>query len=333
MPLFIYVGTIKTNQDVLWKGIIESLFDDFLRFFYPDDMDQFDLEKGFEFLDKELNVLFRKSNSRRRYADKLVKVYTRGGQAKWILIHIEVQGYSDPDFAKRMFNYYYRIQDKYQQPIAVLVIYTDNRPGFHPKEYIQSYLRTEVRYKFPTYKLLNKTLEDFADKSNPFAVVMETAWYALKEDKLGDEHKAALRIRLIRRLFGLGYTKKRINYLVDFIVASVNFENSEINRKFENEVDIILQKRKQMGIREAILLDAREQRAAKLEQEVKEEFELRKEELLAQEFELWKEELLAQELVQKQKIMILNLRKKGFSNEEIAEIMEVAVNEVIRLAE
>jgi hypothetical protein len=39
-------------KDILWKGIIEDLFSDFLRFFYPDADELFDMEKGFDFLDK-----------------------------------------------------------------------------------------------------------------------------------------------------------------------------------------------------------------------------------------------------------------------------------------
>lgn len=30
------------NKDLLWKGIIEDLIEDFLQFFYPDDFHTFD---------------------------------------------------------------------------------------------------------------------------------------------------------------------------------------------------------------------------------------------------------------------------------------------------
>jgi len=39
-------------KDILWKGIIEDLFADFLRFFYAGADEIFDMERGFEFLDK-----------------------------------------------------------------------------------------------------------------------------------------------------------------------------------------------------------------------------------------------------------------------------------------
>ena len=55
-----------------------------------------------------------------KFVDKLVKVFTRTGKEKWILIHIEVQGYQDRDFAKRKFTYFYRILDKYDKPVLLL---------------------------------------------------------------------------------------------------------------------------------------------------------------------------------------------------------------------
>src|ERR1700709_304947 len=101
-----------------------GFFDDFLRFFYPDANKLFDIGKGFEYLDKELEQLFppESEDYAVRYVDKLVKVFTREGNEEWILVHVEVQGYTDKDFAKRMFQYYYRILDKYDKPITAFAI-------------------------------------------------------------------------------------------------------------------------------------------------------------------------------------------------------------------
>lgn len=96
---------MKRNDDILWKAALEDMFDDFLRFFYPDADQLFDLDKGLEYLDKELEQLFPpdEGNYAPRYVDKLVKVFTKNGVEEWVLVHVEVQGYTDPNFAKRMF--------------------------------------------------------------------------------------------------------------------------------------------------------------------------------------------------------------------------------------
>src|ERR1700712_1054605 len=109
------------RDDTLWKGILENIFDDFLRFFFKDADILFDFEKGFQFLDKELEQLFPFENGEApKFVDKLVKVFTKAGKEEWILVHIEVQGYNDKDFGKRMFTYFYRILDKYDQNLTAI---------------------------------------------------------------------------------------------------------------------------------------------------------------------------------------------------------------------
>lgn len=113
------------GKDTLWKGIIEDLVEDFLHFFFLNHVHLIDFERGFSFLDKELEQLFPESEARNRHADKLIKAYLKDGTESWFLVHVEIQGYSDPGFAKRMFQYFYRIYDRHDRPITALVIYTD----------------------------------------------------------------------------------------------------------------------------------------------------------------------------------------------------------------
>jgi len=113
------------GKDTLWKGIIEDLVEDFLHFFFPDHIHLVDFGRGFSFLDKELEQLFPESEARNGHADKLIKAYLKDGTESWFLVHVEIQDYSDPGFAKRMFQYFYRIYDRHDRPITALVIYTD----------------------------------------------------------------------------------------------------------------------------------------------------------------------------------------------------------------
>src|SRR3978361_1790391 len=142
------------KDDTLWKGILENVFDDFLRFFFDDADTLFDMEKGFQFLDKELEQLFPEEEGESpKFVDKLVKVFTKAGKEEWLLVHIEVQGYDDKDFARRMFTYFYRILDKYEKPITAIAIFTDTNKNFHPKAYEYDHLGTSNIYRFNTYKI------------------------------------------------------------------------------------------------------------------------------------------------------------------------------------
>lgn len=122
-------------KDTAWKIIIEALFKDFVAFFLPDVFPHIDFSKPYEFLDKEFEELFPETKKGRRYVDKLVKVFLNSGQEQWILIHTEVQGYHDDTFAHRMYTYFYRIFDKYQQKIISLAILADEKRGWKPDRF------------------------------------------------------------------------------------------------------------------------------------------------------------------------------------------------------
>ena len=107
------------RQDLLWKAVIEGFFLDLLDFFYAEYVPQIDLSKGFEFLDKELTQLYADSKEENRRADKLVKIFLKDGTEHWLLVHIEVQGYQDANFARRMFTTYYRAVDKFNKPVKL----------------------------------------------------------------------------------------------------------------------------------------------------------------------------------------------------------------------
>lgn len=79
--------------DLLWKEIIEDLFEDFLRFFLPDLYPKVDFSKGYEFLDNELANIVDKTLEGKKMSDRLIKVFLKDGTENWILVHLEVQGY------------------------------------------------------------------------------------------------------------------------------------------------------------------------------------------------------------------------------------------------
>jgi hypothetical protein len=80
-----------SEYDSPWKESISLYFREFLNFFYPQIEADINWERGFEFLDTELQQIKRETETGRRDADKLVKVWRRSGEEQWVLVHIEVQ--------------------------------------------------------------------------------------------------------------------------------------------------------------------------------------------------------------------------------------------------
>ena len=164
----------QEDHDSPWKGALEVFFQPFMDFLYPQIANLIDWHQPIDFLDKELQKITRKAKNLRRYADKLVKVCFLNGSEQWILIHIEVQGAPEADFAERMFIYYYRIRDRYQKPVISLAVLTDTQPSFRPNYYSDTIASCSIRFEFETVKLL-----DWQDKTdqllhhdNPFGLLI-----------------------------------------------------------------------------------------------------------------------------------------------------------------
>ncbi len=242
----------KLTPDNLWKGIIESLFEDFMYFFYDEDADQIDFKKDYEFLDNELQTIYPDSESPNRRVDKLVKVFLKDGTEKWILIHIEVQGYYDKDMAYRAYTYNYRISDKYQKPVSTIVIYTDDNPNFHPKKYVQRGLKTEVIFSFHTYKLLDHPPKRNMKSDNIFAYAMEMAWYGVKRNKLNDTALLKHKTAIVKRLAKKGFSMEKIYFLLVFIRFYIPFEKSNFMSKFEKNIQPLTKINKVMSIQELV---------------------------------------------------------------------------------
>jgi len=142
------------SNDELWKSIIEGLTKEFVAFFLPDLYPQIDFAKEYTFIEQELQKLFPESATKKRFNDKLLKVFLKDETEIWILIHIEIQGYNDTTFADRMFEYYYRIYDRYRKSTVALAIFIDENKNYQPAEFIQSFAGTTINYKYHTFKVL-----------------------------------------------------------------------------------------------------------------------------------------------------------------------------------
>ncbi|MES2777676.1 MAG: hypothetical protein V4722_26090 [Bacteroidota bacterium] len=242
------------RNDILWKGILENLFGYFLRFFYAEHLPLFDFKKGFEFLDKELEQLFPvESMECPKYVDKLVKVFTTGGTEEWILIHIEVQGYKDKDFARRMFTYFYRILDRYGKKVAAIAIFSDADGRYKPSFFEYNFLGTKNVFEFRTYKILEQEEKLLLKDPNPFAVVILTVLLALKNKEVADEKLIALKVQLIRNLLQRKIPTTTIRALFNFINQYVVFASKENSAKFEKVIESLTGKQTTMGIEELIL--------------------------------------------------------------------------------
>lgn len=88
------------------------MFEDFLLFFLPELHLEVDFSKQVEFLQQELFKEIIEHRQGRKIADQIAKVHLKNGKEQWILVHTEIHAGDEMHFAKRMFEYFYRIRDR-----------------------------------------------------------------------------------------------------------------------------------------------------------------------------------------------------------------------------
>ena len=248
------MGTI-ISKDTLWKGIIEDLAEEFIQYFFPDLIPSIDWTHPISALDKELEQLFPDNGSKKRHADKLLKITLKDGSENWVLIHAEAQGYNDSKFPERMFQTFYRLFDRYTKRITTLVIYTNKDKNYHFQEYCYQFMGTELTYTFKTFSLVDYPPVLLQKSENVFAIILEAAWYDLYHKQKTDEERLTEKFILARRLLAMGYTKRKLRRILDFIKYYVKLQQPE---KFINFDQKLFKNKKPMGITEGILSEVKE---------------------------------------------------------------------------
>jgi len=246
---------IRPKYDMLWKGVLEEVIKDLLLFVEPEIGKELDLDRGFQFLDKELADLYPEPEkpTRNRVVDKLVKVYLRNGTERWMLLHLEVQGSNGKEFPKRMFEYYARLFVKHSQPVAAIAVLTGKDGNKRPGVFEDSCLWTHTRYEYKTICIADYSDEELLASMNPFAAVLMVAKEVLLNAKGTDEQRdnmlfeqKILMVRLLKeRMTVFGEKKTRV--LMSFLNNYVVFKTPEINRKFMARTDEIFKTKNTMG--------------------------------------------------------------------------------------
>ena len=269
----------KVEYDSAWKDVIEYLFEAFLEFFFPQIYRDIDFSKGYEFLTKELRKIVKDNSMGKRFADELVKVYSKDGKVKWIciFIHIEVQGNRTTDFPERMYVYNYRAYDRYRkknEEVISLAILTDEDKNYRPDEFAVNRWGFELRMKIPIVKIIDykseKTRYGNLERTlNPMAMVVMAQLKSYEAKKADNEKKYDIKFNLMRRCLLKGYSKEEIRTLLKFIDWIINLPD-DYQDKLTQEVTKIEEEHKmryvtswerkgiEKGIEKGVNLKARE---------------------------------------------------------------------------
>ncbi|MEQ9486461.1 transposase [Coleofasciculus sp. F4-SAH-05] len=231
-----------SEYDSPWKESISLYFREFLSFFYPRIEEDIDWKRGFEFLDTELQQIKRETETGRRDADKLVKVWRRSGEEQWVLVHVEVQSQRQSEFSERMYLYHSRIFDRYRRSVVSLGILGDEQPGWRPSRYERELWGCRAILEFPVVKLLDYSMDELASSQNPLAAIVQahlSAQVAGKNVGVGYESK----LSLIKSLYERGYGREDIVQLFRLIDWFIALPKREEDRLWQ-EIQTLEEERK-----------------------------------------------------------------------------------------
>lgn len=135
-----------------------------------------------------------------------------------VLIHLEVQGQYDRQFAERMYTYNYRLYDRHKQRVISLAVLADEERNWRPSSYGYQIAGCRVSLEFPVVKLLDYETqwETLEQTTNPFGVVV-MAHLKTKATHRNPENRLQWKLTLLRMLYERGYSREDIVELFRFI--------------------------------------------------------------------------------------------------------------------
>ncbi len=212
------MNNTRDDYDSVWKEALEQYLAEFMAFFFPRVYAGIDWDRGYEFLDKELQQVTRDAELGQRRADKLVQVWEKGGDETWVLVHVEIQSQTRVAFAERMYVYHYRLFDRYHRRVASLAVLGDERAEWRPSHFEQELWGCRLNFEFPVAKLLDYRTrwEELEASTNPFATVV-MAHLKTQETRHDDDQRREWKFRLTRRMYERGYKRQDIINLFRFI--------------------------------------------------------------------------------------------------------------------
>lgn len=226
------------NQDNLWKKLIADLFEDFLLFFLPELHAEVDFSKQVEFLQQELFKEIIEHRQGRKIADQIAKVHLKSGKEQWILVHTEIQAIDEEHFAKRMFEYFYRIRDRYGKKIVAIAIFT-NKSTKSKNQYHEKYYGTEITYTFNKFVVSDFDEEELKKSPNLLSKALLASIY-LNRTKNEMNLRSAYKRALLREVWSLHNMEREevraLLYFIDFLLKLPRAISEQLVRDVKEEI-------------------------------------------------------------------------------------------------
>jgi hypothetical protein len=215
------------DHDALFKQLLTEFFVEFLELFAPDLAAELEPD-SLTFLDKE--TFGELLDPDRREADLVVQARLRGEPASFV-VHVEHQAQGDSTLHRRMFRYFARLHDRYDQPIYPIALCSYRSPREPaPDRYDIAFRDLAVlNFRFRVVQLNRMRWRDFLRHPNPVAAALMTRMRITRRERV------PAKLAIVANLAGVALSEKRRALLRSFVEIYLQLTPLE-QREYEAEL-------------------------------------------------------------------------------------------------
>ncbi|MDR3076965.1 MAG: hypothetical protein LBU26_06655 [Synergistaceae bacterium] len=230
------------DRDGLWKDLIGRFFYPLLKRALPELYEAADTGREQKLLDKEFRDILNTADPEIRtsphFADYVLEVPLKNGNAEWVLLHIEAQGQKGGNFPERMNHYRSLIYAHYRKEPVALAIITDRRPGNEAPHYSHSHFGTEIIYRYNNLVLADVRDEELQASGNPADLALYAAKCSLKAKRELQKYNYLRTLTGILAERGWGMDDKRdLLLFLERIMALKDKELRMQYREYQEQLD------------------------------------------------------------------------------------------------
>jgi hypothetical protein len=286
-----------TDHDRLFKELIQTFFKEFIEAFFPLVYKEINFSTV-KFLDQEVFTDITVGEKRR--IDILAEVKLKG-KHQIIHIHIEPQASYEKKFHERMFIYYSRLYEKHRKPILPIAVFSYNDKRQVPKQFDNYVIGLHtIRFRYLQLHLIKKNWRKFIKNDNPAAAAL------LSKMGYTSEERVQVKFEFLRMIGQMELDPARMSLLYGFFETYLELDDEEekemqekINQLQEDEAKVLHRLPNsyfEKGMKEGIV------------------------EGIVEGIERGKQEVAK------------NLLLKNMSKEEVAEVTELSIEEIEKIA-
>ncbi|MBS3977458.1 MAG: Rpn family recombination-promoting nuclease/putative transposase [Syntrophomonadaceae bacterium] len=202
----------------MFKLLLETFFADFIDLFFPQ-VSQLMEQDHLEFRPQE--VITDVLDQEKHVVDILVETRLKGEEGL-ILIHVENQSQRLPDYNRKMFKYFARLYEKYQQKILPIVVYAHDAAVEEEDSFRIGFSFLDVlEFRFLKVQLRKEPWRKYIQSANPVAAALMSKMNYSKEERVN------VKIEFARMLANMRLDLARNTLLTAFFETYLKLNKTE----------------------------------------------------------------------------------------------------------